>query len=1113
MACLQLLAFLNLALINVKGAVRNESQLQDAINSLTTSPDIIAITESWMDASDTISLPNYTCWSNPEYKGIGGTAFLIHDRLSPVCTPATAPSDLEKAPAHNPTQWIRIINTGRPLYISLTYASPNDKIKYKVTLDELAFARGVLSKVGDVIHMGDFNNTETFYSNLFKNFAKGLINLFNKRCTEKNEHWTLNARGGHPVIDHILIPGYMSNNTYDYWVHQTLDCGSDHRLITASIKFNRLAQSTWGRYVSRKCNWTKTDKIKYQHTMGPGDAQLDEALSLPSSKDTIIYLAEMLDSVITKAFHDVSTKPYQHTRGKRKGTETHTHKHLFQHKNMLLNNLNDARLPAHKRKATWSEINKIQNQLSAEAHKINTDTNAIWWSALGTDRYPANPKGFWKYARKLKETSADEQSFPSVLIGADGTLHKGKDKVKVHIKHFYQEIAANKDPATAKFHESQKITPKALRDINKVTEAGYQEYEKAAALETTSVPNMFTSKDVSTAVKKQKRGKSPGDDELVTECLLFLPPAFRAILLLLYNMMFQLSYTPATWQSAVTILLFKKGDRMDINNYRPITLLRTILKVWEKLLTTTLTAATKGHYPPPSQFGCSKGTSAPMAILVLRAILRMAGELKLQVYASQIDLNKAYNRVNRKLLWAKLHKMGVPVILIKAIESTYTHCREATRLGSTLGIPYLLLAGLRQGSVLSPLLFILYTASLLEQLSALASGIPIEHPLYKFFNAIMFVDDLFTLATSLPELADQCNTVLQWALDNHSIVSLEKSSTTSSPLMSTQMDDIKTKLSILKHTTDAIHLGTKVNIEQMTNGYAGLGKDVGHRASKTQGILAIMSKRGLRNGAVAPLPGFHIITTTALTSLTYGLSSPHLTATDNSCLNNTISGAITELMGVPSTKGTAETAWLLHDAGITPPTTQIAINDCTALFLAKEGKADPIASAILPMDAALNQEVALFLHTINTLPAHVHGKHKKARSRFLKNRARQAAVNTLPPAAEDLCRVPHPILTRAPGLPPAQQRALLRARYFFAFPPTESCPFCPINEPHTVHHAVWRCGYPPLAYRRGMADMGQSDNITTILDAREGYSIAGSLPKLSAVLSLLSWSPVFYPRA
>ena len=210
--------------------------------------------------------------------------------------------------------------------------------------------------------------------------------------------------------------------------------------------------------------------------------------------------------------------------------------------------------------------------------------------------------------------------------------------------------------------------------------------------------------------------------------------------------------------------------RTNRGNYRPITLLRTIFKLWERLLCNILTTETKGHYPPPNQFGSVAGTSAHLALLALRALLRRAASFNLPIYTTQIDLNKAYNRVNRGLLWAILLAMGISTTLIKAIESTYTHCQEQIRIGGYTSTPYSLLSGLRQGSVLSPILFVLYTSSLLDQLNNAPHGVPISSDIFDLICALMFVDDLFTISTTLLGTTTHQDIVTNWALKHHAVL-------------------------------------------------------------------------------------------------------------------------------------------------------------------------------------------------------------------------------------------------------------------------------------------------------------------------------------------------------
>jgi hypothetical protein len=123
--------------------------------------------------------------------------------------------------------------------------------------------------------------------------------------------------------------------------------------------------------------------------------------------------------------------------------------------------------------------------------------------------------------------------------------------------------------------------------------------------------------------------------------------------------------------------------------------------------------------------GSQAANSAAMTIAASKAIMNIAAEAGEEVFTASIDMNKAYNRVNRNRLWAILKKMGAPSKLLKAIMSTYVGATEGIRVGYSKSDTFELNNGLRQGSALSPLLYILYTSDLIEALQATNTGIDI----------------------------------------------------------------------------------------------------------------------------------------------------------------------------------------------------------------------------------------------------------------------------------------------------------------------------------------------------------------------------------------------------
>ena len=91
--------------------------------------------------------------------------------------------------------------------------------------------------------------------------------------------------------------------------------------------------------------------------------------------------------------------------------------------------------------------------------------------------------------------------------------------------------------------------------------------------------------------------------------------------------------------------------------------------------------------------------------------------------STQYDYNKAFNRVNRHKLWVKLHEMGITGLLWENIMATYKEVLETITMGDIKTMRQRLENGLRQGSVLSPILFALYLNELANNLEESNTGI------------------------------------------------------------------------------------------------------------------------------------------------------------------------------------------------------------------------------------------------------------------------------------------------------------------------------------------------------------------------------------------------------
>ena len=209
------------------------------------------------------------------------------------------------------------------------------------------------------------------------------------------------------------------------------------------------------------------------------------------------------------------------------------------------------------------------------------------------------------------------------------------------------------------------------------------------------------------AIRKQQAQKAGGPDSTTAECFHHLPQHMKDKLRALINASILLEVTPAQWQDNFVKLIHKKKETTKISNYRPISLLNTIFKIWERVLYSKLKQQINIRLvTSKAQFGSQQGKGATDAILANNII--QEGTDQDSFYSATVDLSKAYNRIDRSKLWVKLNELGVSCALIAIIKSTYSNHNEIYKIGGDTTPPLKLKRGLRQGSVLSPILFTAY---------------------------------------------------------------------------------------------------------------------------------------------------------------------------------------------------------------------------------------------------------------------------------------------------------------------------------------------------------------------------------------------------------------------
>ena len=160
---------------------------------------------------------------------------------------------------------------------------------------------------------------------------------------------------------------------------------------------------------------------------------------------------------------------------------------------------------------------------------------------------------------------------------------------------------------------------------------------------------------------------------------------------------------------AKVIPSFKKGSTKDVNNYRPISLLSIFSKIMEKLMATRLNDFFELHsIICPNQFGFRAGFSTSHSLISITENIKKTIEEKKFGCGVFIDLKKAFDTVNHNILLQKLEHYGIRDIALSWFRSYLTNRKQFVMVNGTDSATQLVTCGVPQGSVLGPLLFLIY---------------------------------------------------------------------------------------------------------------------------------------------------------------------------------------------------------------------------------------------------------------------------------------------------------------------------------------------------------------------------------------------------------------------
>lgn len=275
----------------------------------------------------------------------------------------------------------------------------------------------------------------------------------------------------------------------------------------------------------------------------------------------------------------------------------------------------------------------------------------------------------------------------------------------------------------------------------------------------------ITADETKRIINTFRNGKSAGPGSVNIELLKHGPSSLFEILTQLYNRCLKGEELPQDFKKGYISNIYKKGDRKQCTNYRGITVLSSIGRVYGKILKFRLE---RDLIDVEEQSGFRAGRSCIDNIFSIKQVTDKRLAHNLETHLVFVDLRKAYDTVPLSRLWMAMEKQNVNPLLIGAIKNLYSGNSSQIKVGRNVSEPFQVNKGLRQGCCIAPTLFKLYLNEALRRWrkKCCNMGVKIEdsmlYSLHFADDQVLFAEDEDDILYMLRKLHEEYS---EWGLE------------------------------------------------------------------------------------------------------------------------------------------------------------------------------------------------------------------------------------------------------------------------------------------------------------------------------------------------------------
>ena len=565
---------------------------------------------------------------------------------------------------------------------------------------------------------------------------------------EKSEYGTwrhFRSRRWH-CLDYCLLDCGARKHLVDCGINTHMDCWTDHVALGMKLKWKHPKKKFFG-VQGKKVSTDFQLLVRDSRLCNSLGVRIDDALR----KSEVVSFKQLLDICSHVCAEEIPTK-----------TVSRKHQDWFDSNRVEVLLCVVERRAA--RKAYLSDksnvsLKQVYRRLCNTIQKETRRMRILFWNNVADniqDLFDKNESRGYFAAMKHVYGFSNPKSNIKALQALDGSIVKTKEEISVRWRqHFHQLL---NEPGGAAI------------DI--------QAYLPTARVIEESLGAPFVMRELLLAFDKMKRRKATGEDGLPSEFFNYVESnELMRLILKLVNVMLTDGVVENVLKDAIIAYLFKKGEVTDCNNYRGLSLLAHIGKVFERMIHCRLDEYVERlNILPESQCGFRRERSTIDMIFCSRRVTEYFREKSRLLFKCFVDLTKAYDKVDRDVLWMVLSALGIPQLLINLIKAFHEGAAAKVRVEGELSDPFDLKVGLKQGSIFSPLLFnIFFGAAILAILIRLEKlGVPIVFSMrgeifdlarlrrlaevdYRLIVELMFADDCAVLAESEKDMQSIMN--------------------------------------------------------------------------------------------------------------------------------------------------------------------------------------------------------------------------------------------------------------------------------------------------------------------------------------------------------------------